>query len=207
VTQFRTFTDAERAALKLHGLDIHRPSQLADAFVLGMRYANEQAAQSPAPALPDVLFDGYSVLQAMNEDARKRTSPENVSDVLDAVVRLLKSPAPAAPAPTDMRAEFQAWVQDQGCDTDGAWSAWQGCWNLLASSMAQWQDIATAPKDGTREMFVVKAFNVCNGFTGGKPYTSDPWCVWRESDGSFSRWPHHFPPTHWHPLSAAPEAK
>jgi hypothetical protein len=77
----------------------------------------------------------------------------------------------------------------------------------LASSMAQWQDIATAPKDGTREMFVVKAFNVCNGFTGGKPYTSDPWCVWRESDGSFSRWPHHFPPTHWHPLSAAPEAK
>jgi hypothetical protein len=102
VTQFRTFTDAERAALKLHGLDIHRPSQLADAFVLGMRYANEQAAQSPAPALPDVLFDGYSVLQAMNEDARKRTSPENVSDVLDAVVRLLKSPAPAAPAPLRM---------------------------------------------------------------------------------------------------------
>jgi hypothetical protein len=72
---------------------------------------------------------------------------------------------------------------------------------------SQWQDIATAPKDGTREMFVVKAFNVCNGFTGGKPYTSDPWCVWRESDGSFSRWPHHFPPTHWHPLSTAPEAK
>jgi hypothetical protein len=72
---------------------------------------------------------------------------------------------------------------------------------------SQWQDIATAPKDGTREMFVVKAFNVSNGFTGGKPYTSDPWCVWRESDGSFSRWPHHFQPTHWHPLSAAPEAK
>jgi hypothetical protein len=77
--------------------------------------------------------------------------------------------------------------------------------SALAYSAPKWQDIATAPKDGTREMFVVKAFNVCNGFTGGKPYTSDPWCVWRESDGSFSRWPHHFPPTHWHPLSAAPE--
>ena len=28
-----------------------------------------------------------------------------------------------------IRAEFWAWVQEQGCDTDGAWSAWQGCWN------------------------------------------------------------------------------
>jgi hypothetical protein len=27
-----------------------------------------------------------------------------------------------------MRAEFMAWVQDQGCDTDGAWSAWQAAW-------------------------------------------------------------------------------
>lgn len=24
-----------------------------------------------------------------------------------------------------MRAEFMAWVRDRGCDTDGAWSAWQ----------------------------------------------------------------------------------
>lgn len=39
MTIFRSFTDAERAALKLHGLDTHRPSQLSDAFVLGMRYA------------------------------------------------------------------------------------------------------------------------------------------------------------------------
>jgi hypothetical protein len=29
-----------------------------------------------------------------------------------------------------MRAAFMAWVQDQGCDTDGAWSAWQACWKL-----------------------------------------------------------------------------
>jgi hypothetical protein len=69
-----------------------------------------------------------------------------------------------------------------------------------------WKSIDTAPKDGTREMFVVKAFGVSNGFTGGKPYTSDPWCVWRESDGSFARWPHHFAPTHWQPLAAAPAA-
>ena len=33
-----------------------------------------------------------------------------------------------------MRDEFQAWVRDRGCDTDGAWSAWQAAWNLRATS-------------------------------------------------------------------------
>jgi hypothetical protein len=165
----------------------------------------EDAALARKDALLRKALEALSELRDAALIAGQMTKRESAIAAIQA--ELSQSPAPAAPAPTDMRAEFQAWVQDQGCDTDGAWSAWQGCWNLLASSMAQWQDIATAPKDGTREMFVVKAFNVCNGFTGGKPYTSDPWCVWRESDGSFSRWPHHFPPTHWHPLSAAPEAK
>ena len=35
----RTFTDAERKALIAHGFDTHQPSQLSDAFVLGLRYA------------------------------------------------------------------------------------------------------------------------------------------------------------------------
>lgn len=48
MTQFRTFTDAERDALTKHGLATHRPDQLADAFVLGMRYV----AQSNAPTDP-----------------------------------------------------------------------------------------------------------------------------------------------------------
>lgn len=26
-----------------------------------------------------------------------------------------------------LRAEFLAWVRDRGCDTDGAWSAYQAC--------------------------------------------------------------------------------
>jgi hypothetical protein len=43
-------------------------------------------------------------------------------------------------AQRDMRAEFMAWAQDQGCDTDGAWSAWQGCWNLLTA-----HGVAAAP--------------------------------------------------------------
>lgn len=74
--------------------------------------------------------------------------------------------------------------------------------------MAYWQPIETAPmaERGKRPMFVVCAFNVCNGFTGGRPYTSDPWCVWRTADGEFARWPHHFEPTHWMPLPPAPES-
>jgi hypothetical protein len=30
-----------------------------------------------------------------------------------------------------MRDEFNSWVRDRGCDTDGAWSAWQACWKLF----------------------------------------------------------------------------
>ena len=41
----------------------------------------------------DLLYDGYSVLQAMPPAAKARTSAENVSDVLDAVVALLRLPA------------------------------------------------------------------------------------------------------------------
>ena len=66
-----------------------------------------------------------------------------------------------------------------------------------------WQPIETAPKD-TREMFVVRAFFVRNGFTGGIEYTSDPWCVWWDGDG-FARWPHNFPPTHWTSLPPPPK--
>jgi hypothetical protein len=47
--------------------------------------------------LPAFLFDGYYVYaEGLTEDARKRTSPENVSDVLDAVVRLMRAEAAAA---------------------------------------------------------------------------------------------------------------
>jgi hypothetical protein len=58
-----------------------------------------------------------------------------------------------------------------------------------------WEDIKDAPI-GT-EMFVVKTFGVSNGLTGGQTYTSDPWCVWQQKEGEFSRWPHKFPPTHF----------
>ena len=60
-----------------------------------------------------------------------------------------------------------------------------------------WLPIETAP--GARKMFVTIAIGVQVTATG-VPYTSDPYCVWRDPDGSFARWPHPFQPTHWYPL-------
>lgn len=48
-------------------------------------------------------------------------------------------------------------------------------------------------------MFVVIALGVVPEL-GSTPCTSDPYCVWRERDGSLARWPHTFEPTHWCPL-------
>ncbi len=33
-----------------------------------------------------------------------------------------------------MRAEFNLWALHQGCDTDGAWSAWQAAWKLCSTA-------------------------------------------------------------------------
>lgn len=51
--------------------------------------------------IPEVLFDGFTVWQALTAKAQARTSPENVSAVLDAVVRLMRAaqPAPVAQEP------------------------------------------------------------------------------------------------------------
>ena len=67
----------------------------------------------------------------------------------------------------------------------------------VAQSAGEWRPIASAPTTG-RKMFVVRAFDVTTH--SGMPYTSDPWCVWREEDGKFARWPHAFAPTQWLPL-------
>lgn len=41
--------------------------------------------------ITSVLFDGYSVYSALTEQAKGRTSPTNVSDVLDACVRVMRA--------------------------------------------------------------------------------------------------------------------
>ncbi len=40
---------------------------------------------------PPILFDVFAVLQALDENAKGRTSVENVNDVLNAVVSLMRS--------------------------------------------------------------------------------------------------------------------
>jgi hypothetical protein len=53
-----------------------------------------------------------------------------------------------------------------------------------------WQDIATCPR-GDRRVVLLISVNGPNG------YITDPWTGWMNSDGTFARWPHEFPPTHW----------
>lgn len=66
------------------------------------------AMREMAARPPDVLFDGFAVLQSLDSKAKVRTSAENVSDVLDAVVRFMRSnvgrnrpDAPFAAGPVD----------------------------------------------------------------------------------------------------------
>lgn len=48
-----------------------------------------------------------------------------------------------------------------------------------------------------RRMFVIIAIDA---WTGNSYYTSDPVTTWRDNDGSFPRWKHAFPPTHFYLL-------
>lgn len=69
------------------------------------------AAAPPAQAqhsVPDVLFDGAAVYAALDDRQRMFTSPENVSVVLDAVVRVVR-----AAAPTPSNSVPQAWLDVQ----------------------------------------------------------------------------------------------
>lgn len=72
-----------------HKLNTHRMQAVEqiqlDAFKAGAKWAAEASLK-----IPRILFDGYAVLQAIPEAHRKRTSAENVCDVLDAVVSILR---------------------------------------------------------------------------------------------------------------------
>lgn len=50
-----------------------------------------------------------------------------------------------------MRAEFKAWVQECGCDTDGAWSAWQAAWNRRAALSLPAGEPAPPPRQSLTE--------------------------------------------------------
>ncbi|WP_292411298.1 hypothetical protein [Methylophaga sp.] len=51
---------------------------------------DELCEELDADKTTDVLFDGFAVYDALDDKAKQRTGPENVSDVLDAVVRILR---------------------------------------------------------------------------------------------------------------------
>lgn len=53
--------------------------------------ASPKPTALPKPMLPSVLFDGFAVFQALPDKAKRRTSVDNVDDVLTAVVALLRT--------------------------------------------------------------------------------------------------------------------
>jgi len=63
-----------------------------------------------------------------------------------------------------------------------------------------WSKIENLPDiyKETKRMFVVIGIGIPRGTTNN--YTTDPYCVWRNEDGTFERWPHDFQPTHFYEL-------
>lgn len=74
--------------------------------------------------------------------------------------------------------------------------------------MSQWQDISTAPKDGTY-FLAHGAFMPRGGFAviryGGENGTAGAWgeYIWATPDSGVSTWA-ELVPTHWMPLPPAP---
>ena len=75
-----------------NGLDQKRHNPITtERIFTAMRAAMAAEREACAKKLPDVLFDGYSVMQQLDKRGQARTSQDNVSDVLDAVVRIMRS--------------------------------------------------------------------------------------------------------------------
>lgn len=65
----------------------------------------------------------------------------------------------------------------------------------------KWEKLDNLPNEfckGSKKMFVVKGIDV--KLTSGQSYTTDPYCVWVQPNGTLARWPHQFEPTHFCPL-------
>lgn len=89
----RRHTDAEALSCADRLNRSFPPSSLKDEAADHIRELVAASAE-PQPErepIPRVLFDGFSVLQALDPKAKARTSSENVSDVLDAVVKIMRA--------------------------------------------------------------------------------------------------------------------
>lgn len=91
---------AEEIASKFHqppttqaAVAAAQPPAADEIDALRARIAELEAENAELAKLPTVLFDGYAVLNALDDKARARIISENVSDVLDAVVKLMRTNA------------------------------------------------------------------------------------------------------------------
>lgn len=75
------------------GVDIGEHSNLNNPWNEALVSMQQPVAQ--AGQVPEVLFDGFAVYQALSDKAKGRTSSHNVYDTLDAVVKLMRAAAPA----------------------------------------------------------------------------------------------------------------
>lgn len=75
---------------------------------------------STAEPIPDQLFDGYAVLQALSEKAKSRTNADNVADVLDAVVSVIRAEraTPHSPVTGEHSTSKTAQMLCQACGVD-----------------------------------------------------------------------------------------
>lgn len=62
------------------------------------------------------------------------------------------------------------------------------------SENSAWKTIDSAPWG---KMFIAIGKTDGNEYTGGRPYVTDPWIVWKDSHDGFARWSHEWAPTHW----------
>lgn len=62
--------------------------------------------------------------------------------------------------------------------------------------MKDWKDISELERNHKCVVLIAKTDTVGTV----SPYITDPWCGWRQADGTFARWPHPFPPTHFYEL-------
>ena len=65
-----------------------------------------------------------------------------------------------------------------------------------------WQPIEIAPRSRKARdpMFAVIAKDAPLPSNPNILHTTDPYYVFPDNQGGFARWPHSFPPTHWHPM-------
>ncbi|MGP6221486.1 hypothetical protein ACQUHS_02015 [Pseudomonas aeruginosa] len=143
----------------LRDFESFTPDELARSLIILAKVADEKVVAQHS--VPDVLFDGAAVYAALDDRQRMFTSPENVSVVLDAVVRVVRA---AAPTPSnsvpqawlDVQAERRRQITAEGWTPEhddehshGQMARAAACYALAGSS---------APNDGTAALLVSLAW-------------------------------------------------